>query len=136
VFGISRPKIDIGSQGSVLVGGKTGISLEKLYGSPTVVVWFQGIYVGRAKIAKGSEFIWVRCSCEIAAGSVGIFGGQAKVCTGCVMLVGSRKITYRYVMIGVGCSVDHYGLFSIQNIRSGFTYYQQTYHILPQFYIF
>jgi hypothetical protein len=26
------------------------------------------------------------------------------------MLVGSRKIAYRYVIIGIGCSVDHCGL--------------------------
>ena len=55
VFGISRPKISVGPAGSVLVGGKTGMSCERLYGSPTVVVWFQGIYVGRAKIIMGCE---------------------------------------------------------------------------------
>ena len=55
VFGVSRPKISVGSAGSVLVGGKTGMSCERLYGSPTVVVWSQGIYVGRAKIAMGCE---------------------------------------------------------------------------------
>ena len=55
VLGISRPKIGIGSRGSVLVGGKTGMGCERLYGSPTVVVWSQGIYVGRAKIAMGCE---------------------------------------------------------------------------------
>jgi hypothetical protein len=47
---------------------------------------------------------------KIAVGSVAICGGQAKICIGCVMPVGSRKIAYRYVMIGVGCSVDHCGL--------------------------
>ncbi|GBG58470.1 hypothetical protein SPFL3102_02192 [Sporomusaceae bacterium FL31] len=55
VFGISRPKISVGSQGSALVGGKTSMSLERLYGSPTVVVWSQEIYVGRAKIVTGCE---------------------------------------------------------------------------------
>jgi len=84
---------------------------ERLYGSPTVVVWSQMMYAGRAKIARGSEIIRIRCSREIATGSVGIFGGRAKVCIGCVMPVGSRKIAYRYVVIGVGCSVDYYGLF-------------------------
>ncbi len=54
-LGIGRPKVVIGSKGSVIAGGKTGMSREKLYGSPTVVVWFQVIYVGRAKIAKGCE---------------------------------------------------------------------------------
>jgi hypothetical protein len=55
VFGISRPKIGVGSQGSALVGGKTGMCLERLYGSPTVVVWSQGMDVGRAKIVMGCE---------------------------------------------------------------------------------
>jgi hypothetical protein len=55
VFGISRPKVVVGSQGSAVAGGKTGISLERRCGSPTVVVWSQGIYVGRAKIAMGCE---------------------------------------------------------------------------------
>ena len=55
VFGISRPKVGVGSKGSALAGGKTGMSLERLYGSPTVVVWSQGICVGRAKIARGCE---------------------------------------------------------------------------------
>ncbi len=55
MFGISRPKIGIGSQGSVLVGGKTGMGRERLYGSPTVVVWSQMMYVGRAKIVMGCE---------------------------------------------------------------------------------
>jgi hypothetical protein len=31
------------------------MSLERRCGSPTVVVWSQGIYVGRAKIAMGCE---------------------------------------------------------------------------------
>ena len=39
----------------VAVLGKTGMSCERLYGSPTVVVWSQGIYVGRAKIIMGCE---------------------------------------------------------------------------------
>ena len=84
---------------------------ERLYGSPTVVVWSQGIRVGRAKIAMGAEIIWVYCSREIAVGSVGISGGRAKVSVGCVMLVGSRKIAHRYVMIGVSCSADYCRLF-------------------------
>ena len=32
------------------------------------------------------------------------------MCISCVMLVGRRKSAYRYVMIGVCWSVDHYGL--------------------------
>lgn len=54
-LGISRPKIGVGSHGSALVGGKTGMGLERLYGSPTVAVWSQGMYVGRAKTAMGCE---------------------------------------------------------------------------------
>ncbi len=54
-LGISRPKIVVGSQGSVAVGGKTGIIRERLYGSPTVVMWSQVSVVGRAKIAMGCE---------------------------------------------------------------------------------
>ncbi|MBP2654548.1 MAG: hypothetical protein H6Q73_2117, partial [Firmicutes bacterium] len=49
----------------------------------------------------------------IAVGFIGTLGSRAKVSVGCVMLVRSRKIAYRYVMISVGCSVDHYGLFPI-----------------------
>ena len=55
MFGIGRPKSGVGSQGSALVGGKTGMGLERRYGSPTVVVWSQGMYVGRAKIVMGCE---------------------------------------------------------------------------------
>jgi hypothetical protein len=55
VFGISRPKVVVGSQGSAVAGGKTGMGLERRYGSPTVVVWSQGMYVGRAKIVMGCE---------------------------------------------------------------------------------
>ncbi|WP_236639245.1 hypothetical protein [Pelosinus sp. UFO1] len=69
------------------------------------------MYNGRAKTAMGAEVIGVGRCREIATGSVGICGSRAKVSIGCVMLVGSRKIAYRYVMIGIGCSVDHYGLF-------------------------
>ena len=47
-----------------------------------------------------------------ASGSAGIFGGRAKVGGGCVMLVRSRQIAYRYVMIVIGRSEDHYGLFT------------------------
>ena len=53
-FGISRPKIGIGSKGSVSVGGQIGICLVKLYGSPTVVVWLKGMCIGRAKTVVGS----------------------------------------------------------------------------------
>ncbi|XER05813.1 hypothetical protein SRRS_13130 [Sporomusa rhizae] len=55
VFGISRPKIGVGSEGSALVGGKIGMGLERLCGSPTAAVWSQGIYVSRAKTATGCE---------------------------------------------------------------------------------
>ncbi|HEY3423607.1 MAG TPA: hypothetical protein VGL27_02330, partial [Negativicutes bacterium] len=44
--------------------------------------------------------------------SAGICGSRAKVSIGGVMLVGGRKIAYRYVMIDIGCSVDHCGLLS------------------------
>ena len=71
--------------------------------------------VGRAKIVTGCELLWVACSREIAGGSVAICGSRAKVCIGCVMLVRRRKFAYRYVMIGVGCSVDYCRLFSIIN---------------------
>ena len=54
-LGISRPKIGIGSRGSVSVGGQTGDISERLYGSPTVVMWSQGSVVGRATIAMGCE---------------------------------------------------------------------------------
>ena len=66
---------------------------------------------GRAKTAMGAEDIGVGRCREIATGSVGICGSRAKVSIGCVMLVGRRKFAYRYVMIGIGCSVDHCGLF-------------------------
>ncbi|MEG6585250.1 hypothetical protein [Dendrosporobacter sp. 1207_IL3150] len=56
-------------------------------------------------------YSWVYCSRKIAVGSAGIPGSRAKVSGGCVMLVGSRKIAYRCVMIIIGCSVNHYGLF-------------------------
>ena len=72
------------------------------------------MYAGRAKTAVGAGETpvvwWVCCSLAIAAGSAGICGSRAKVGAGCVMLVGSRKIAYGYVMIDIGCSVDHYGL--------------------------
>ena len=54
-LGISRPKIVVGPSGSAVVGGKTGMSRERLYGSPTVVMWSQVIDVGRAKIVMGCE---------------------------------------------------------------------------------
>jgi hypothetical protein len=53
-FGISRPKISIRSAGLVLVGGQIGMCLVRLYGSPTVVVWSKGMYIGRAKTARGA----------------------------------------------------------------------------------
>ncbi|BBB93273.1 hypothetical protein MAMMFC1_03985 [Methylomusa anaerophila] len=118
-FGIGRPKINVRSQGLALVGGKITMCLVRLYGSPTVIVWSKGMYSGRAKTAKGTaDFSGeisreVCCSREIVAGFVGIFGSRTKVSAGCVMLVRSRKIAYRYVMIDIGCSVDHYGLFII-----------------------
>ena len=73
-------------------------------------MWSQGIIVGRAKIVMGCEDVRVYCSREIVVGSITICGSRAKVCIGCVMLVGSRKIAYRYVIIDIGCSVDHYRL--------------------------
>ena len=101
--------------GSALVGGQIGICLLWLYGSPTVVVWSKGMCAGRAKTAKGSGEVprktvqRVCCSRETAAGSAGILGSRAKVRAGCVMLVRSRQIAYRYVVIGMGWSVDHCG---------------------------
>ena len=54
-LGISRPKAIVGSEGSAVTGGQTGMSRERLYGSPTVVMWSQVIDVGRAKIVMGCE---------------------------------------------------------------------------------
>ena len=54
-LGISRPKIGVGSKGSGSVGGQTGDISERLYGSPTVVMWSQGSVVGRATIVMGCE---------------------------------------------------------------------------------
>jgi len=51
-----------------------------------------------------------RCR-EIAIGFIGTLGSRAKVSGCCVMLVGSRKIAYRYVGMIVGRSEDYYGLF-------------------------
>ena len=42
--------------GSAVVGGKIGAGLERLYGSPTVVVWSQGMCISRAKTVMGCEF--------------------------------------------------------------------------------
>ena len=42
-----------------------------------------------------------------------ICNGRAKVCLGCVMLVGRRKSAYRCVIISVGCSVDRCRLFTL-----------------------
>ena len=82
------------------------------------------MYNGRAKTVMGAEAIGVGRCREIATGSVGICGSRAKVSIGCVMLVGSRKIAYRYVMIGIGCSVDHYELFykSYWNVPVAFSF--------------
>ena len=54
-LGISRPKVVVGSKGSAVAGGQTGDISERLYGSPTVVMWSQGSVVGRATIAMGCE---------------------------------------------------------------------------------
>ena len=54
-LGISRPKVVVGSKGSAVAGGQTGDISERLYGSPTVVMWSQVSIVGRAKIAAGCE---------------------------------------------------------------------------------
>ena len=53
-FGVSRPKIHVGSMGSVWVGGQMVICLVRLYGSPTVVVWSKGMCGCRAKTARGA----------------------------------------------------------------------------------
>jgi len=53
----------------------------------------------------------VCCSLTIAAGFQGILDSRAKVDVGPVMLMGSRKIVYRYVRICIGRSVDHHELF-------------------------
>ena len=54
-LGMSRPKVVVGSKGSAVAGGQTGGVRERLYGSPTVVMWSQVSIVGRAKIAAGCE---------------------------------------------------------------------------------
>ena len=54
-LGMSRPKVVVGSNGSAVAGGQTGGVRERLYGSPTVVMWSQVSIVGRAKIAAGCE---------------------------------------------------------------------------------
>jgi len=41
---------------------------------------------------------------------------ERKVSVGCVMLVGRRKFAYRYVAIGIGCSEDYCGLFTVEYI--------------------
>lgn len=55
-LGISRPKSIVGSKGSAVVGGQMTICLERLYGSPTVVVWSQEMCGCRAKTVMGCEF--------------------------------------------------------------------------------
>jgi len=103
----------------VLVGGQIGMGFLWLCGSRNVAVWSKDMYAGRAKTARGAGvgspetvygFIVVGMT---AVSSAGILGSRAKVSVGCVMRVRSRQITYRYVVIDIGCSVDHYGLFSI-----------------------
>lgn len=109
---MGRPKMIVGSAGSAMVGGKIVILSERLYGSPTVIVWSQGRYNSRVKIVRCAGevsrelFRGVYCSRKIAVGSAGMSGIRAKVRIGCVMPVGSRKIAYRYVMIGMGRSAD------------------------------
>ena len=53
-FGVSRPKIHVGSAGSAWVGGQMVICLVRLYGSPTVVVWSKGMHVGRAETVRSA----------------------------------------------------------------------------------
>ena len=118
------------------------IRLPRLYGSPTVVVWSKGMYGGRAKTAAGAgesprgTLRWVYCCLTIAVGSAGIFSSRAKVSIGGVMLVGRRKFAYRYVMIGIGCSVDLYGLFALHEkqgcVKIGFylSYFDTTLFLL------
>ena len=67
------------------------------------------MYNGRAKTVMGCVCQRVACSREIAGGSAAICDSRAKVSVGCVMRVRRRKFAYRYVMISIGCSVDHYG---------------------------
>ena len=55
---MGRPKIIVGSAGSAIVSGKIAIFSERLYGSPTVIVWSQGRYGSRVKI--------VRCAGEVS----------------------------------------------------------------------
>ena len=54
-LGMSRPKVVVGSSGSAAAGGQTGGIRERLYGSPTVVMWSQVSVVGRATIVMGCE---------------------------------------------------------------------------------
>ncbi len=76
---------------------KTGMNCERLYGSPIVVVWSQGIYVVELRS------LWVvNCMGRLQSRDCrrfrAICGGRAKVCIGCVMLVGRRKFVYRNVI--------------------------------------
>jgi hypothetical protein len=55
-LGISRTKITVGSaEGSAVVGEQIAVCLERLCGSPTVIVWSQGMYGSRAKTIMGCE---------------------------------------------------------------------------------
>ncbi|NLD48681.1 MAG: hypothetical protein GX660_16075 [Clostridiaceae bacterium] len=83
-----------------------------------IVIWSKGMYDIRARITRSSAcrvfyclMQEVCCSRKIAAGFQGTSGGLAKVGTGSVMLVGIRKIVYRYKGICISCSVDHHGLY-------------------------
>lgn len=49
-----RPKVNIGSKGSILAGGQSIICLPRLYASPTVGIRSKGMYNVRAKTIKGS----------------------------------------------------------------------------------
>ena len=84
----------------------------------------KGMYSIRAKRSLGVLGSFSRnysrrvcCSFTIAVISAGISGSLVKVSVSCVMLVCSRKIIYRYVMIGIGQNEDYYGLFLIEKQR-------------------
>lgn len=54
-----RPKINIGSKGSILVGGQSIICPPRLYASSTVGIRSKRMYSVRAKTIKGSEYVEV-----------------------------------------------------------------------------
>jgi hypothetical protein len=118
-FGIGRPKIGVGSvRARCQSAGRSVSGVLWLCGSRNVAAWSKEIHTGRAKTARGAGGVPRKLTCGFtvvemtAVGSAGILGSRAKVSVGCVMLVRSRQITYRYVVIDIGRSVDHYGLFS------------------------